>query len=87
MKITNWLCLTLRPPELQLAAGKKSSGLYPINQVTLLYEALANLGFRVTMLHLLGHVAAIVSDFYQKLGHVLRCSVPLSPPKSSIRKC
>jgi len=36
-----------------------------------LYEAITNFGFGVAMLDLLGHVAAVVSDFYQKLGHVL----------------
>ncbi len=71
--------------ELQLASGKQSPGLYPIDQVTLLHKALANLGFRVTMLHLLRQMAAIISDFYQKLGHVL-VVLPLSPPKSSIQK-
>ncbi len=38
------------------------------------------------MLHLLRQVPAIVRDFYQKLGHVL-VLLPLTPPKSSIRRC
>ena len=71
LKITNWLCRTFRPAELNLAPGKQAPRLYPIDQVTLLHKALADLGFRVTMLHLLRQMAAIVSDFYQKLGHVL----------------
>ena len=68
--------------------------LYPVDQVTLLHKALANLGFRVTMLHLLGQAPAIVRDLYQKLGHVLirnpasasHGSGYPSPPKSSIQK-
>ena len=50
----------------------------------MLHEALAHLGLRVTMLHLLRQVPAIIRDFYQKLGHVL-VVLPLSPPKSSIQ--
>ena len=61
--------LDLPSPELKLAAGKQASGFYPIDQVTLLHKALANLGFRVTMFHLLRQMATIVRDFNQKLGH------------------
>ena len=67
----------LPPAELQLSPGKQAPRLYPIDQVTLLHEALADLGFRVTMLHLLRQVAAIIRDFYQKLGHVLVCVTSL----------
>ena len=83
--MTKLALLDLPSAELQLAAGKQAPRLYPIDQVTLLHEALADLGLRVTMLHLLRQVAAIVSDFYQKLGHVL-VVLPLMPLKSSIQQ-
>ena len=75
----------LAPANLQLAAGEQSPRLHPVDQVTLLHEALAHLGFGVTMFHLLRQVPAVIRDLHQKLRHAL-VLLPLCPLKSSIRR-
>src|ERR1041385_6739997 len=60
----------------QLAGSQNSPRLDPVDEVSLLHEPVANLGFRVSTLDLLQHVALVVGDFYQVLSHVRNRGYP-----------
>src|SRR6266849_1483327 len=63
--------LDLPPPQLKLPSGKKAPWLDPVDQVTLLYETVANLRLRIAVLDLLQQVSAFVSCLYKKFSHAL----------------
>ena len=52
------------------ARSQHSLGLHPINEIALLREAVAHLGFRVALLDVLLDSSAIVRDFDYKFRHL-----------------
>ena len=57
------------PAAPETAFAQYAFGLYPIDQETLLGEAIADLGLGIAVLHLLCQVAPLVGDFDKKLSH------------------
>ena len=69
--------LQLPPAAQRNSDGQHSLGLDPVDQIALLREAVAHLGFRVALLDVLLDPPAIVRDFYYKFRHL-----PTFPPVS-----
>src|ERR1035437_6917102 len=62
--------LQLPPPAQRNSRRQHSLGLNPVDEITLLREAVAHLGFRVALLDVLLDPPAIVRDFYYKFRHL-----------------
>jgi len=77
-----WILFKFAPRKAYPAAAENSLRFHPVDEITLLGESFANVGFRISVLDLLHQMPLLVRHFYEELCHfcLSRARINLKKP-------